>query len=124
MTTKRKAIGAIGEHHARVRLEAIGLSFVAANWRQASGEIDLIMRDGETIVMVEVKVRRGERAGRAEEAISPVKAKRILATGEWFMAEHPDLGDLPWRIDLVAVTIDGSGRVIRFVHILDAVVSG
>lgn len=124
MTTTRKVIGAIGEHHARVRLEALGFTFVAANWRRASGEIDLVMRDGDTIVMVEVKVRRGEQSGSAEEAISPVKASRILTTGEWFMAEHPELRELPWRVDLVAVTIESSGRVTRFVHIPDAVVSG
>jgi putative endonuclease len=124
MTTARKALGAIGEHHARLRLEATGLTFVAANWRQVSGEIDLIMRDGDTIVMVEVKVRRGERAGRAEESVSPAKAARLLKTGEWFMAEHPEIGNMPWRIDLVAVTLDDSGRVNRFNHIRDAVVSG
>ena len=103
MTTSRKALGAIGEHHARLRLEAAGLTFVAANWRQVSGEIDLIMRDGDTIVMVEVKVRRGERAGRPEESVSPAKAARLLKTGEWFMAEHLEIGNMPWRIDLVAV---------------------
>jgi putative endonuclease len=105
-------------------LEAAGMAFVAANWRQASGEIDLVMRDGDCIVMVEVKVRRGEGAGLAEESISRQKATRLLATGEWFIAEHPEYHDLPWRIDLVAVTIDASGRLVRFTHIPDAVVSG
>ena len=124
MTTARKALGTLGEHHARLRLEAAGLTFIAANWRQVSGEIDLIMRDGDTIVMVEVKVRRGDRAGQAEESISSAKSNRLLKTGEWFMAEHPDISDLPWRIDLVAVTVDDSGRVNRFTHIPDAVVSG
>jgi putative endonuclease len=124
MTRMRKDLGAIGEHHARLRLEAAGLNFVAANWRRASGEIDLVMRDGDAIVMVEVKVRRGERAGRAEESISRSKAGRLLTTGEWFMAEHPEIGELPWRIDLVAVTVDDGGRVVRFTHITDAVVSG
>ncbi len=100
------------------------MTFVAANWRQISGEIDLVMRDGDSIVIVEVKVRRGERAGRAEESISRTKATRLLTTGEWFMAERPDIGELPWRIDLVAVTVDDSGRVTRFTHIPDAVVSG
>lgn len=124
MTSMRKSLGAIGEHHARLRLEAAGLNFVAANWRRASGEIDLVMRDGDAIVMVEVKVRRGERAGRAEESISRTKAGRLLTTGEWFMAEHPEIGELPWRVDLVAVTVDDGGRVVRFTHIPEAVVSG
>jgi putative endonuclease len=100
------------------------MRFVSANWRRASGEIDLVMRDGDCIVMVEVKVRRGEGAGMAEESISKRKASRLLATGEWFIAEHPEFEDLPWRIDLVAVTIDRIGRLVRFTHIPDAVVSG
>jgi putative endonuclease len=124
LTRARKALGSIGEHHARLRLEAAGMSFITANWRQASGEIDLVMRDGVFVVMVEVKVRHGERAGRAEESISRAKASRLLATGEWFIAEHPQFNDLPWRIDLVAVTLDDSGRLVRFTHIPDVVVSG
>jgi putative endonuclease len=100
------------------------MTFVAANWRQPTGEIDLIMREGDCIVMVEVKVRRGEGTGLAEEAISKHKAARLLATGEWFIAEHPEYEDLPWRVDLVAVTIDTTGRLVRFTHIPDAVVTG
>ena len=100
------------------------MTFITSNWRQASGEIDLVMRDGECIVMVEVKVRRGEASGTAEESISRAKASRLLATGEWFIAEHPGYEELPWRIDLVAVTIDRAGRLVRFTHIPDAVVFG
>jgi len=124
VTGRRKALGAIGERHARVRLESAGMSFLAANWRQTSGELDLVMRDGDWVVMVEVKVRRGDHAGQAEASISRAKAARLLTTSEWFMADHPDLADAPWRIDLIAVTIDSSGQVIRFSHIPDAVVSG
>ena len=124
MRTARSLLGATGERHARAILEAAGLSYIESNWRAASGEIDLIMRDGDFIVFVEVKVRRGEFAGAAEEAISPAKAGRLLATGEWYMAEHDELGELPWRIDLVAITLDSQGRVVRSRHIPDAVVSG
>jgi putative endonuclease len=83
-----------------------------------------VMIDGEFVVMVEVKVRRGARAGRAEEAISIAKGRRLLATGEWYIADHPALAELPWRIDLVAITIDDDGRVMRHRHIRDAVVTG
>jgi putative endonuclease len=100
------------------------MTFVEANWRAASGEIDLVMLDGDFLVMVEVKVRRGERAGSAEEAISPSKGRRLLATGEWYVAEHPAFAEIPWRIDLVAITIDRVGRVLRHSRIRDAVVSG
>ena len=124
MTTPRTRLGNLGERHARVLLEQTGMTFVEANWRSASGEIDLIMRDNEFVVMVEVKVRRGESSGSAEEAISAAKGRRLLATGEWYMADHLALSDVPWRIDLVAITIDSSGRVIRQTHVRDAVVTG
>jgi putative endonuclease len=124
MTTERTKLGSVGEHHARLILERKGMAFVEANWRAPSGEIDLVMRDGELLVMVEVKVRRGERAGTAEESISRAKATRLLATGEWYVAEHPQHADRPWRIDLVAITIDGRGVVTRVQHIEDAVVAG
>ena len=100
------------------------MTFVESNWRAPSGEIDLIMRDGDLLVMVEVKVRRGERAGTAEESISRAKAARLLATGEWYVAEHPEHAEQPWRIDLVAITLDGRGVVMRVRHIEDAVVAG
>ena len=89
-----------------------------------SGEIDLVMRDGELLVMVEVKVRRGDRAGAAEASISRAKAKRLLATGEWYMAAHPEHSERPWRVDLVAITLDGRNVVTRMRHIEDAVVAG
>jgi putative endonuclease len=100
------------------------MTFIAANWRSASGEIDLVMRDGNDVVFVEVKARMGEGAGTAEAAISPAKGRKLLATGEWFLAEHPELGEPAWRIDLVAITIDSRGVVSRISHIPDAVVSG
>ena len=124
MTTERTKLGSVGEHHARLILERKGMAFVEANWRAPSGEIDLVMRDGELLVMVEVKVRRGERAGTAEQSISRAKATRLLATGEWYVAEHPEHADWPWRIDLVAITLDGRGVVTRVQHIEDAVVAG
>lgn len=124
MTALRKALGSLGERHARLRLEAQGMAFIDANWRKSSGEIDLVMRDGNCLVMVEVKVRRGDRAGQAEESISRSKAARLLTTGEWFIADRPEYEGLPWRVDLVAVTIDDAGKLVRFSHIPDAVVSG
>jgi putative endonuclease len=118
------ALGKCGEDYARRKLEQQGWSFVAANWYCASGELDLIMRDGQHLVFVEVKTRRGDGAGRAEESISANKTKRLLLSGEWFLAEHPELGDPIWRVDLVAITVNRSDTVVRFSHVKNAVVSG
>lgn len=77
------------------------------------------MRDGDEIVIVEVKTRRGERRGRAEEAISAAQARRLLAAGEWFIAETPDAADRIWRVDLVAITLDARGAVERVSHLVN-----
>jgi putative endonuclease len=124
MTTARTAFGQRGERYARTRLERLGWSFVASNWHCRAGELDLIMREDNALIFVEVKTRRGERAGRAEESISPAKAKRLLNAAEWFVADHPDLDGLIWRIDLVAITVTAQDQVERWTHIRNAVVTG
>jgi putative endonuclease len=109
---------------ARRYLERKGFVFVAANWHCRAGELDLVMREGEALVFVEVKTRHGEDAGRAEESISIAKGQRILAAAEWFLGEHHELQASVWRVDLVAITLDKRGTVERVTHWSDAVVTG
>jgi putative endonuclease len=122
--TPRTRLGQRGEGLARRFLERKGFVFVASNWRCRAGELDLVMRDGDALVFVEVKTRHGENAGRAEEGISFAKGQRILAAAEWFLGEHDDLQAAAWRVDLVAITLDGRGAVERLTHWSDAVVTG
>ncbi len=117
-------IGHIGERHARLKLEAHGYRFVTANWHCRAGELDLVMLDDDELVFVEVKTRRGDRAGRADDAISPAKSRKLLAAGEWFVADHPEHHDRVWRIDLVAITIGSSSGVVIANHYINAIVSG
>ena len=117
-------LGPRGEDYARRRLEQQGWTFITANWHCQSGELDLVMRDGAELVFVEVKTRRGDFSGRAEEGISAKKVRRLLLAGEWFIADHPELDDLIWRVDLIAITVDGANEVLRFSHVRNAVLSG
>ena len=64
-----------GEDAAAAYLERIGLVIEARNWRCQSGEIDIVAREGDEVVFVEVKTRRSERAGTAEEAVSTAKQR-------------------------------------------------
>ena len=118
--TARRTLGWSGEAHARRFLEAHGYVFVTANWRCPVGELDLVMRDGEELVFVEVKTRHGERAGRAEEGVSRSQVRRLLLAAESYVAERADLADPVWRVDLVAITLDGVGRVRRLTHVPNA----
>ena len=120
MSTPRPSteLGRRGEELARQHLEGLGYGFVGRNWHCRAGEIDLIMRDHDELVFVEVKARHGEGAGRAEEAVSRSKSRKFLAAGEWYIAAHPEYEDLFWRCDLVAITFrnDGPPEISHFVN--------
>lgn len=117
---QRRGLGRWGEDYAARHLEAAGYTLVARNWRCREGEIDLIFRDGETVVFVEVKTRRGRAFGAPEEALTPQKAQKLLDLGQQYAADH-DLDGVAWRIDLVAVELDDRGRLLRCDHIPHAV---
>lgn len=119
-----RALGRQGEAHARRYLEAHGLTFLGANWRCAAGELDLIMREADEIVFVEVKTRFGERLGRAEETVSGAQAARLLAAADWYIAGDEALHDRLWRVDVVGLTLGLDGEVVRLVHIVNAIVDG
>jgi len=120
--TDRAALGDAGEAHARRWLEARGYHFVAAKWHCRAGELDLVMRDGDELVVVEVKLRRGEASGRAEDAVGPVKARRLLVAAERFVAAHPAWHGAVWRVDLLAITLGRHGAVERVSHTVNAIV--
>lgn len=117
-------LGRAGEGAARRYLEARGFRFVEANWRCASGELDLVMEDGDELVFVEVKTRHGDGAGRASEAITHAKAQKLLKTGEWYVATHPRFADAIWRCDIVGITLNRDGRVASIELFENAIVSG
>jgi putative endonuclease len=122
--TARQELGAAGELLARRHLERKGYRFLAANWRRSYGELDLIMRDRDVLVFVEVKTRHGERLGTAEESLTAAQARRLLRGAQSFLAEREDLAGLFWRVDFIAITLLPTGEVSRLTHIVDAVRSG
>lgn len=119
-TDARQRLGRWGERVAATYLESIGNEVIARNWRCRHGEIDLVLRDRDTIVFVEVKTRRGRDFGAPEEALTPRKAQKLLELGQQYIADH-ELADSAWRIDLVAVELDQDGHLIRCDHIPNAV---
>jgi putative endonuclease len=91
------------------------------NWRGPSGEIDLVLRDGDEVVICEVKTRSSIDRGHPHEAVTELKAARLHAlAGEW-IAAHPEVGgpDRPVRIDLVAV-LRPRGSAPRLEHVRGA----
>lgn len=117
-------VGRGGESIARNYLESKGYHYLESNWHCRNGEIDLVMLDGNELVLVEVKTRRTVTAGNAEESVGVTKRRRALTAGQIYVAEHPQHADRIWRIDVVAVTISSFGKIERISHVENAVVSG
>jgi putative endonuclease len=124
MATARARLGLAGEGIAPSYLERNGFTHVASNWRCRAGELDLVMRDGEILVFVEVKTRRGERVGRAEECLTLAQSARILRAVQRFIGENEDLWETVWRVDLVAITLSSRGSIDRVTHQMDVLVTG
>lgn len=79
-----------------------GYTVLAHNLRTPHGEIDLLARQGETLVFVEVKTRSTLTFGYPEEAITAAKRAHLLAAAEAWLAEHPEWQG-NWRIDVIAI---------------------
>ncbi len=112
MGDRRRKTGILGETLACEALRRRGYEIVARGWRCAEGEVDIIARDGACWVFAEVKTRRGHAAGLPEEALTGRKLRRLAELAPLYLAEH-GLGDVDWRIDLVAIELDGRDRVLR-----------
>lgn len=119
MSDDRKRLGAWGESVAATYLEAHGYRLVQRNWRCAYGEMDIVAQQGEMLVFVEVKTRRGRGQGTPEDGVTPQKAERLLTVAQAYLLAH-DL-DVPWRVDVVAVELDVRGKLLRCEHLPGAV---
>ena len=99
----RAQSGASGEALAARLLERHGLTIVARNFRTRRGEIDLVARDGATLVFVEVRLRRDRAFGGAAESITAAKRSRLVAAAQYYLMGLRD--PPPCRFD--AVLLDG-----------------
>ena len=115
----RQALGRRGEDLAATHLAAKGYEILARNWRCESGELDLVARDRNCLVMVEVRTRRGQKLGTPEESVTTAKQARLVALGQAYVQETGWLGD--WRIDVIAIEMDRRGRLLRLEHYENAV---
>lgn len=107
------ALGARGEDLAAQFLTEAGMTVICRNWRCRYGELDLIVREGETVVFVEVKTRTGLRFGVPAEAVTFAKQVRIRRLAAIWLAEQPGAW-APIRFDVVAVLIErGTEPVIE-----------
>ena len=98
----KQALGAYGEQVAARHLAEQGLVVLDRNWRCDEGEVDLVLREGDVLVVCEVKTRTSVLFGTPHEAVTDAKLARLQRLGQRWAAEH---GVRPehTRVDLVAV---------------------
>ncbi|MCD6541326.1 YraN family protein [Candidatus Bipolaricaulota bacterium] len=89
------------EERACEYLRSLGYLIVARNWRWRGGEVDIIAKDGNTLVFVEVKYRTADRFGLPAEAVDPRKREKLLLAAKAFLGK--DLGKVPVRFDVITL---------------------
>jgi putative endonuclease len=123
MPTPRQGLGAAGERLAVEHLRRRGYRILDTNWREAGlGELDIVAQDGDCLVGVEVRTRRGDLFGSPEESMTPRKLRRLASLAQaWLQANRPDDREPRWRVDLVAVEMDSAGKLQRLEVVKDIV---
>lgn len=105
---RNSTLGRYGENVAARALIDQGMVVIDRNWRCAAGELDLVLRDGATLVICEVKTRTTADRGHPLEAIGRQKAARLRRlAAQWIQAHGVHVADV--RIDLVGVLQGGRG---------------
>ena len=115
----RRTLGRHGEELATRHLLAQGYELVTRNWRCEAGELDLVVKDGDTLAFVEVRTRRGQAFGTPEDSITPRKQARLITLADAYVQAADWSGN--WRIDVIAIEMDQRGRLIRMAHYENAV---
>jgi putative endonuclease len=110
VTDRRRTLGQAAEAAAAAALTRAGLRVLARNVRFARGELDLVCRDGETFVFVEVKCRQARWGEGPAAAVSWRKRRRLVQLAQLYLKKH-GLTEVPCRFDVVAVTDAGDGRL-------------
>lgn len=104
MTMDRKDAGREAEVHALAYLKAAGLQLIARNYRCRAGELDLVMLEGKTLVLIEVRYRSNDQYGGAAASVTYSKQRRLINAARHLLTTRADLRKYPARFDVVAIS--------------------
>jgi putative endonuclease len=107
----KKDFGGKGEQIAQSYLRSKGYSIITINWNCKHGEIDIVARQADTWVFVEVRARHAENTEFAFESITPRKQRRVALATELYLSTN-QLDDVHWRVDIIAVAMPRAGQPI------------
>ncbi len=110
-------MGGLARTRACAELERLGYQILTRGYRSRFGELDIVCKDGDTVVFVEVKARVGGSFGNPAEAVTSQKQRRLVAMAEDYLARH-GIHDTPCRFDVVAV--ESSFTPPKLTHYKDA----
>ncbi len=97
-----RARGQRYEAAAEAWLQEQGLQPLARNFTSRGGELDLVMREGDTLVFVEVRFRKSDRFGSPVESVTFSKQQKLLRTAQLYLLAHPQWRAHPCRFDIIA----------------------
>jgi putative endonuclease len=115
-TDPRHTLGQAGERRAERFLKRQGYRILARRYRTPVGELDLVARDGDTIVFVEVKARRDDVHADPEDAVTPAKQRKLARAAAWYLRDK-GLEERPCRFDVVTlVGDDPANATVEHIH--------
>ena len=115
MTPQEESLGKIGEEFAAAHLRTLHYKILERNYRCAAGEIDIIARDRNTLVFVEVKTRSNRDFGPPAEAVHARKQRQLSKVALTYLNQKK-LIDIPARFDVVAVELFPGKRQIEVIR--------
>ena len=115
MTKERLELGRFGEELAFKKIKRLGYKKIIRNYRCPLGEVDLIARDGDTLVFIEIKTRRGKSIYYAKEAVDAKKKRQLSKVALAYMKSN-NCCEAEARFDVVAVNVDGRRTQIEVIQ--------
>ena len=118
MNSKNKTLGKTGEDAAATYLTKQGYRICQRNYRVPTGEIDIIAKENDTIVFIEVKTRRSLSCGTPAQSVGYHKQQKIIQTARWFLRQG-QLEGCPCRFDIIEVYVF-SEKTLKIQHLKGA----
>ena len=112
MSQARQVLGKMGEDLACQELQRRGYAILARRYRCRRGELDIVARDGQTTVFVEVKTREGCEFGTGSEAVTALKRRHMASVAQDYLVRHR-LTETPCRFDVVSIDVSKAGTQIE-----------
>jgi putative endonuclease len=115
LTEERLNLGRLGERLALEKIKRLGYKCIEKNYRCSLGEIDLIAKDGDCLVFIEIKTRKGRGIGYAKEAVTPRKMRQISKAALTYMKSN-NCCDAKSRFDVIAINIINDREEIEIIR--------